>query len=221
MAEALPDLALYESTLSSMSKSAESVANLLSESAEDLPSYSNGISLLSLKNSILLSYMHNMALLALCKLEGRSLEKDDQVRKTLVERLIKERVILEKIKPLEARLKYQVDKLVKKAEDADRVEAEGGNPEDDEEIGNGRSRLSLTERTVSRLTGSLFLKQILWPSNLILLDSVRLMAVMMKTLCPKLARVGSIDLLDWCPYHSPKTREVRQHVSIYIVFAFA
>lgn len=138
MAETLPDLALYESTLASISKSAESVANLLSESAEDLPSYPNGISLLSLKNSILLSYMHNMALLALCKLEGRSLEKDDQVRRVLVERLIRERVILEKIKPLEARLKYQVDKLVKKAEDADRIEAEGGRPEDDDEIGNGR-----------------------------------------------------------------------------------
>lgn len=139
MADVLPDLALYESTLSAMSKSAESVANLLSESTGDnLPTYPNGISLLSLKNSILLSYMHNMTLLALCKLEGRSLEKDDQVRKILVERLIRERVILEKIKPLEAKLKYQVDKLVKKAEDADRIEREGGRPEDDEEIGNGK-----------------------------------------------------------------------------------
>lgn len=143
MADTLPDLALYESTLASMSKSAESVANLLSESTGDaLPEYPNGISLLSLKNSLLLSYMHNMTLLALCKLEGRSLEKDEQVRKVLVERLIRERVILEKIKPLEARLKYQVDKLVKKAEDADRIEREGGRPEDDEEIGNGAHLLT-------------------------------------------------------------------------------
>jgi U3 small nucleolar ribonucleoprotein protein LCP5 len=137
MAEALPDQELFQSTLASISKSADSVANLLSEASSNLPDYSNGISLLSLKNSVLLSYMHNMALLALCRLEGRSLENDEQVRKTLVERLIRERVILERIKPLEARLKYQVDKLITKADNADRIEREGGRPEDDEDIGNG------------------------------------------------------------------------------------
>lgn len=140
MADTLPDLALFQSTLASITKSAESVANLLGENANDLPEYSNGISLLSLKNSVLLSYIHNVTLLALCRLEGRSLEHDAQVRKTLLERLIRERVILEKIKPLEARLKYQVDKLVKKAENADRIEAEGGRADDDEEIGNGMFR---------------------------------------------------------------------------------
>ena len=142
--ETLPDLVLFSSTLAAITGSAESVANLLSST--ELPQYSNGISLLSLKNNLLLSYMHNMTLLLLERLHGRSLVEGDSttedgntVRKALVERLIQERIMLEKIKPLEVRLRYQVDKLVKKAENADRLEAEGGNEAQiEEDIANGQ-----------------------------------------------------------------------------------
>lgn len=150
--EPLPDLELFSSTLAAISGSAGSVANLLSSVA--VPEYGSGISLLSLKNHLLLSYMHNLVLLLLQRLHGRSLDGDhaatengNTVRKALVERLIQERIMLEKVKPLEVRLRYQIDKLVKKAENADRLEAEGGGDDAqlEEEIANGQSGLASLE----------------------------------------------------------------------------
>lgn len=156
--EQLPDLALFSSTLAAISGSADSVANLLSST--ELPDYSNGISLLSLKNNLLLSYMHNMTLLLLQRLHGRSLvegnltENGNTVRKALVERLIQERIMLEKIKPLEVRLRYQVDKLVKKAENADRIQAEGGDEAQlEDDIANGTHMLpNIVEKVLTCVT---------------------------------------------------------------------
>ena len=156
----LPDLALFVSTLQAMAASSSSVSNLLSTT--DIPEYSNGISLLGLKNDLLLSYMHNITLLALARLHGKSLtaasvgtgsgngEQEEtpassvssgsnRVRKLLVERMVQERVVLEKVKPLEVRLRYQIDKLIKKAENADRQ----GDAAADDEIGNGGCSVAL------------------------------------------------------------------------------
>lgn len=165
--EQLPDLALFSSTLSAISASADSVANLLSST--DLPEYSSGISLLSLKNHLLLSYMHNMVLLLLQRLHGRSLvegdyatESGNSVRKNLVERLIQERIMLEKMKPLEVRLRYQIDKLVKKAETADRLETEGGDKAQlEEDIANGTAYGIPTLCYITDLPCD----QIHWPSD--------------------------------------------------------
>ena len=135
--DVLLDSSLFKSTLNSIAESSSSVHSLLQPSSMpgSLPSYSNGVSLLSLKNSILLTYIHDLTLLSLCKLQGRSLESDsldvqagvpsNSIRKVLVEDLVRNRVILEKIKPMEVKLRYQIDKLVKKANDVEQSQREG------------------------------------------------------------------------------------------------
>ncbi|CAK7892715.1 U3 small nucleolar ribonucleoprotein protein Lcp5p [[Candida] anglica] len=77
-----------------------------------------GVSLLALKNNSLMSYLNNAALVLLAKLqslEGDAEEEDViNARKQAVENTIIQRVTLEKgVKPLEKRLSYQLDKLVR------------------------------------------------------------------------------------------------------------
>lgn len=151
MADELVDLPLFKSTLTSIAQSASSCHGLLSSLNIDTElSYANGISLLSLKNSLLLSYMHRLTLLTMAKLQGRSLQSDDRVRKLLVEELVRERVMLEKIRPLEAKLRYQLDKLVTKADNADRQDAEraAGIAVNDDDIANG-ARQSTNDQSFS------------------------------------------------------------------------
>lgn len=69
-----------------------------------------GISLLALKNQTFVSYLHNLTLLILHRLENGSLQGCQDAVKTLV-RL---RVTMERgIKPLEGKLSYQIQKLIK------------------------------------------------------------------------------------------------------------
>ena len=74
-----------------------------------LESQSEGISLLSLKSYLLLDYNINLSKVILHKVQGKplSLLHDD-----VINQLIRERVVLERIKPLEMKTKYQIDKLV-------------------------------------------------------------------------------------------------------------
>ncbi|KAH0614798.1 uncharacterized protein H6S33_000434 [Morchella sextelata] len=81
----------------------------------------NGISLLEVKNELLLSYLHNVVFLVLIKLRSGSLDptkKNGQFGSEVVKELVKIRLLLEKgVKPLEAKLKYQIDKVVAAAVD--------------------------------------------------------------------------------------------------------
>ncbi|KAK7074171.1 hypothetical protein SK128_018317 [Halocaridina rubra] len=98
-----------------------------------------GISLLDLKNQAFLSYLTNLTYLMLRKLKGAKLEGDHcieysdeqcivkyrtRIRHGIVtfvgyqgcfERLVELRAVLERIRPLEDKLKYQIDKYVKVA----------------------------------------------------------------------------------------------------------
>jgi U3 small nucleolar ribonucleoprotein protein LCP5 len=84
----------------------------------------DGISLLDTKAELLLSYLQNLIFLVLFQLRGRGksdsqggVSQDDIARK-----LTELRVYIDKgVKPLEGRLKYQIDKVVKAAEDAERA----------------------------------------------------------------------------------------------------
>ncbi|KAJ5758335.1 uncharacterized protein N7511_007029 [Penicillium nucicola] len=91
----------------------------------------DGISLLDTKSEILLSYLHNLVFLIIFQLRQTSKQNpkdkaqpadnplEDDIRKKLIEL----RVFLERgVRPLEGRLKYQVDKVIKAAEDAERSE---------------------------------------------------------------------------------------------------
>jgi len=71
----------------------------------------DGISFLSFKNGLLLEYNMNLAYIMLKKTKGKSIEGDKAV-----ERLCYLRTVLEKIRPIEHKLKYQIDKFVSIAE---------------------------------------------------------------------------------------------------------
>ncbi|KAE8330445.1 Sas10/Utp3/C1D family-domain-containing protein [Aspergillus sergii] len=89
----------------------------------------DGISLLDTKSDLLLSYTHNLVFLMLFQLRGLSKDRDDEaeadqsLREETVKKLAELRVYLDRgVRPLEGRLKYQIDKVIKAAEDAERTE---------------------------------------------------------------------------------------------------
>ncbi|XP_076044447.1 neuroguidin-like [Oratosquilla oratoria] len=71
---------------------------------------SKGLSLLELKNQYFMSYLANLTYITLRKLSGKKLEGDPSI-----ERAVECRAVLERIKPLESKLKYQIDRYVKAA----------------------------------------------------------------------------------------------------------
>lgn len=136
---AASDLASLLSTLSESVKSAS--ASLCSP--EQLAPPSEGISLFDTKNELFLSYLQNLVFLIVIKLrESRQEPQSNGVNGTngmngtngvkghhasnarsvggeVVKKLVELRVYLEKgVKPLESRLKYQIDKVVRAADDA-------------------------------------------------------------------------------------------------------
>jgi U3 small nucleolar ribonucleoprotein protein LCP5 len=136
------DLSQVRSLLSDVRLGAQSVRDAAKgwkdrlESTAEL-SYPSGISLLSLKNHLLLSYLHHLVALFALKLSSTSLTSTEGTQ--VVGALVKLRVVLEKVSPLEQKLKYQVEKLVRKADQA----AEGA---DEQDVLNGE--LSLDPDTI-------------------------------------------------------------------------
>merc|ERR1719225_1209211 len=59
----------------------------------------------------MLEYLTNLSYVALRKTEGMKIENDPAI-----ERLVTNRTVLEKIRPIEQKLKYQIDKAVKVAD---------------------------------------------------------------------------------------------------------
>ena len=68
----------------------------------------NGLSLMQLKNTILMVHNANLLHLISKKLKGEPI-KDSST----VDRLIESRVLMERMKPLEVKLKYQMERLLK------------------------------------------------------------------------------------------------------------
>ncbi|KAI0373283.1 hypothetical protein BV20DRAFT_1034038 [Pilatotrama ljubarskyi] len=94
----------------------------------------DGISLLSLKHHMMLSYLQSLSLITARRTIGHSLAdrtppsapfsaKDRPARGAgagdRVDATVEARVVLEKVKVLEGRMKYQIDKLVRIAEEGD------------------------------------------------------------------------------------------------------
>ncbi|KAK3491980.1 Sas10/Utp3/C1D family-domain-containing protein [Neurospora crassa] len=94
----------------------------------------DGISLLDVKNELLLSYLQNLVFLILLKLRqartgsqkkknnGDDGESNDQdLDDLVVKKLVELRLYLEKgVRPLEDKLRYQIDKVLRAADDAER-----------------------------------------------------------------------------------------------------
>ena len=122
----------------------------------------NSISLLDLKNEVMLSYLHNIVHLVLVRLRGaREGEKADIAN--CVKQLVELRVMLEKgVKPVETKLRYQIDKVVRRSveaeiasqttvkgagdgdEDGSEIEDKGGDVDDDATKRGGGIRVNTT-----------------------------------------------------------------------------
>lgn len=115
-----------------MATSISSVREVIRDLASKPSDTSDGISLLSLKNHILLSYIQSLLLLSCRRALSHSLatrsppqqpfsDPDRDARGggpgDLVDSMIESRIVLEKVKVLEGRMRYQIDKLVRLAKD--------------------------------------------------------------------------------------------------------
>ncbi len=71
----------------------------------------SGLSFLELKNHMLLDYITNLAYVMLRKCSGKGI-----AGQPAIERIAEDRTVLEKLRPIEKKLKIQIDKAVKVAE---------------------------------------------------------------------------------------------------------
>ena len=108
------------SLLDTLSDSLESATSVLISSAHRLLPPEDGISLLDVKNDLLLSYLQNLAFLILLNLRKDASERkstNDDAYKAVVEKLIELRVYLERgVRPIEQRLKYSIDQYIHAAQ---------------------------------------------------------------------------------------------------------
>lgn len=109
-----PDLSQALVLLSEMNVSAQNVASLVDNMIQRVRrgemSTDQGLSFLEMKYNMLLSYLINLSFIVLRKCSGEKIEGDP-----CIDRLIEIRTVLEKIRPIDHKLKYQIDKLVKTA----------------------------------------------------------------------------------------------------------
>lgn len=100
--------------LREMNDNAVQVAHLVDEMLDRVKrgelSTAKGLSFLEVKYHMLLSYLINLTYVVLRKCTGEPIEADPAI-----DRLVELRTVLEKTRPIDQRLKYQVDKLVKAA----------------------------------------------------------------------------------------------------------
>jgi U3 small nucleolar ribonucleoprotein protein LCP5 len=120
------------SLLTTLTTSIQSATEALPEDGILPPK--DGISLLDVKNDLFLSYLQNLVFLILMKLRSRSRpqpteheeEADAEIsspQAEVIKKLVELRVYLEKgVRPLETRLKYQIDKIIRAADDSTRKE---------------------------------------------------------------------------------------------------
>ncbi|XP_065075848.1 neuroguidin [Ochlerotatus camptorhynchus] len=86
------------------------VGNMLQRVKTGELSTEYGLNFLEIKYHMLLNYLINLTYVVLRKCSGHKIEKDPSI-----DRLIEIRTVLEKIRPIDYKLRYQIDKLVKTA----------------------------------------------------------------------------------------------------------
>lgn len=139
----------------------ESLTQSLSSTLELGPKVSaieppqNGVSLLEVKNEVLLSYLQNLAFLILIKLRNAKAAPESESSdafKDVVNKLAELRLYLEKgVRPLEEKLRFSLENMLRAADDAERkqaskgaTDAESGSDSDSEE-GSGSEEESEVE----------------------------------------------------------------------------
>ena len=115
------DIQETTSLLKTITDALNSASSSLKEKADTFLPPIDGISLLDVKNELLLSYLQNLAFLVLLRirdLKGHDAAEDAQ-RTQLLQKLTQLRVYIERgVRPLEGRLKYQIDSTLRAAENA-------------------------------------------------------------------------------------------------------
>lgn len=106
--------------LNTLTQSLSSALDVSPDSSSITPP-KDGISLLDIKNDLLLSYLQNLVFLILLKLRKWNNEPEQlrgsDLDNAVVQKLVELRVYLEKgVRPLEGRLKYQIDKVLRAAD---------------------------------------------------------------------------------------------------------
>ncbi|KAH6673952.1 Sas10/Utp3/C1D family protein [Plectosphaerella plurivora] len=152
----------------SLSALLDSLTQSLTSASETAPKVgsieqsTNGISLLDVKNELLLSYLQNLVFLILLKLRNAKNASPDAADPTqeVVKKLVELRLYIEKgVRPLEDKLRYQIEKILRAADDTERaaqvqdVKAEVGNNSDSEsESGSDEEEGAAAEASAGNFT---------------------------------------------------------------------
>ncbi|CAG8539452.1 5281_t:CDS:2 [Funneliformis caledonium] len=86
----------------------EQLASTITKAKNHEIKTNQGISLLEIKYHTLLEYITSLTFIIYMKLNGQSIQNHP-----VIENLIEQRIVIEKLKPLEQKLKYQIDKLIR------------------------------------------------------------------------------------------------------------
>ena len=105
------DVPKFQELLQSITQVANDVFPLISKLNEQVDkrdiTTSNRVSLLDVKNNSLLTYLFDIITIISNKINGLSLSENEAVNRT-----VEFRTVLEKLRPLEQKLKYQTDKAI-------------------------------------------------------------------------------------------------------------
>jgi len=94
------------------SSESKSIINTITKKVQDEDFRTKeGLSFLEMKNHVMLDYLSNLTYVMLRKCSGKSINNEKAI-----ERICEDRTVLEKIKPIEKKLKYQIDKALKVCE---------------------------------------------------------------------------------------------------------
>ena len=108
--------------LETLTESLQSALSAIQSSADVFSPPEDGISLLDVKNEVLLSYLHNLAFLIVFKLRNlKDYDVDSSLFSQVTRKLVELRAYLEAgLRPLEGRLKYQIEQVIKASDNFDR-----------------------------------------------------------------------------------------------------
>ncbi|KAI1273213.1 Sas10/Utp3/C1D family protein [Xylaria sp. FL0933] len=134
MAAAITLTSLLDTLNNSLSSAIEATPKLAG-----IDEIENGVSLLDVKNELLLSYLQNLVFLILMKIrnaksnEAAPSENPAGISDAVVKKLVELRLYLDKgVRPLEERLRFQLDKIIRAVDDADRIEKTAKDQDDAE-----------------------------------------------------------------------------------------
>ncbi|KAI1470559.1 uncharacterized protein F4812DRAFT_270157 [Daldinia caldariorum] len=157
----------------------DSLTNSLNSAFEATPKISgieptkDGVSLLDVKNELLLSYLQNLVFLILLKIRnaketisgGSDESSGSDLSDAVVKKLVELRLYLDKgVRPLEDKLQFQLDKILRAADDAERIaaqaeedaESESGSESGEEENDEDASETEAPARPILGLSAKQF-----------------------------------------------------------------